>query len=59
MYKAYYTVDQAEVAHYEPPHLDLLCLQTESFSFLALQGLKFKLCAFEIENKNIAIHERL
>ena len=34
-------VDSDEVAHYEPPHLNLQCLQTETFfSFLMIEGLK-------------------
>ena len=31
------SVDSDEVAHYEPPHLDLHCLQIEIFSFLCLK----------------------
>ena len=30
------SVDSEEVAHYEPPHLNLLCLQIQLFSFLVL-----------------------
>ena len=29
-------VDPDEVAHYEPPHLDLHCLPIQLFSFLAI-----------------------
>ena len=32
-------VDSDKAAHYEPPHLNLLCLQIQPFSFLALQVL--------------------
>ena len=31
------SVDSDEVAHYEPPHLDLRCLQFSIFSFGALE----------------------
>ena len=33
------SVDLDEVAHYEPPHQDLLCLQLQLFSFLVLKEL--------------------
>ena len=33
------SVDPDEVAHKEPPHLDLPCLQIQSHSFLACEGL--------------------
>ena len=34
-------VDPDEVAHYEPPYLDLHCLQIQVFSFMALYVLPF------------------
>ena len=34
--------DLNEVAHDEPPHQDLRCLQIQLFSSLVLQGLKQK-----------------
>ena len=34
-------VNPEEVAHYEPPHLDLYCLQIQLFSFVALLVLKY------------------
>ena len=34
------SVDLDEVAHYEPPHQDLHCLQIPLFSSLVLQELK-------------------
>ena len=37
------SVDPDEVAHNEPPHLDLHCLQIQIFSFLEFKAFKFKL----------------
>ena len=34
------SVDLDEVAHYEPPHQDLCCLQIQLFSSLLLKELK-------------------
>ena len=34
------SVDQDEVAHDEPPHLDLLCLQFQLFSSLGASSVK-------------------
>ena len=34
------TVDLDEVAHYEPPHQDLRCLQIQLFSPLAVKELR-------------------
>ena len=34
------SVDLEEVAHYEPPHQDLRCLQIQLFSSLVLKELK-------------------
>ena len=34
------SVDLAEVAHYEPPHQDLCCLQIQLFQSLVLTVLK-------------------
>ena len=41
-FKAYraISVDLDEVAHYEPPHQDLRCLQIQLFSSLVLKELK-------------------
>ena len=33
--------DLVEVAHYEPPHQDLRCLQIQLFSSLVLKELKY------------------
>ena len=33
-------VDPDEMTHYEPPHLDLACMQIQLFSVLFLQGLR-------------------
>ena len=33
------SVDSDEAAHYEPPHLDLPCLQVQLFSFQLLLGI--------------------
>ena len=43
------SVDQDEVAHNEPPHLTLYCLQTQLFSILVLFGLRVN------ENRNTQI----
>ena len=38
------SVDLDEVAHDEPPHQDLHCLQSQLFSSLALEVLNIQLC---------------
>ena len=38
------SVDLDEVAHYEPPHQDLCCLQIQLFSSLVLKELNATRC---------------
>ena len=40
-------VDLDEVAHHEPPHQDLRCLQIQLFSSLVVKKLKVGSCSFE------------
>ena len=35
------SIDLDEVAHYEPPHQDLCCLQIQLFSFLVFKELRW------------------
>ena len=42
---SYDSVDPDEVAHHEPPHQDLRCLQIQLFSSLVVKELKLNLCS--------------
>ena len=46
-------VDLDEVAHYEPAHLDLRCLQIQLFSLLVLKGLNIYSIRFMPEKLNL------
>ena len=60
------SVDPDEVAHYEPPHLDLHCFQIQLFSFLMLFIVKpyivfqDKCLSFTLKNKkeHVTYHEK-
>ena len=47
------SVDPDEVAHYEPPHLDLCCLQMQLFSFSGAFWAK-SLLTLKVPNKNFS-----
>ena len=42
------SVDLDEVAHHEPPHQDLCCLQIQLFSPLVLKELRFILIGMKV-----------
>ena len=46
------SIDLDEVAHYEPPHQDLCCLQIQLFSSLVLKELKQR-CTFDNTEKQV------
>ena len=50
------SIDLDEVAHYEPPHQDLCCLQIQLFSSLVLKRVKL-LVTFVIYEYKYSLYE--